>query len=459
MMHVKNLELTGIKPFDHVVMEELGNMVVLEGVNGVGKTQILTMLIAALQGKTGLPDRPTSEWLKDGYESGVVKIELADGAVVRYVIRLTITADDATVQVKEVGEDGKAREVSGGAVSFLKKIINAIAFRPQAWRKKSDAEQVEEIFKFFPDLKKKLSENDAELEKTKKERAGALSRNEVLRLDISRLAHTPGIPEKETDPAELSAKLKAANEHNSKLEKIKQNRSTVSSEIIKVDSDIAAIESGIARTREMITKLQEQIAADELAVIERRKDLAVTLGFAQKIDEEIAGFVVTPVEPIEAEIAALGKTNEAIRKNAELKRKQKDLEESEAKGQELYKKIESIKSDRLKIMSSAQIPIDGLSIGEGCLMYPNSNMEMTRLSALSDGEFWPVAIGLVAALKPQIGIVVIDNYWDLDKQNFEALCYAAEKYGMQPWIHKTLREESDAEAGFLIRSSGSVEKV
>jgi hypothetical protein len=102
-------------------------------------------------------------------------------------------------------------------------------------------------------------------------------------------------------------------------------------------------------------------------------------------------------------------------------------------------------------MSSADIPIDGLSIGEGCLLYPNSNMDMVRLSALSDGEFWPVACGLVAAFNPRVRIVIIDNMHDLDKGNFEVLCGAAKKYGMQIWIHKTLWDESDAGAGFLIR--------
>jgi|WetSurMetagenome_2_1015567.scaffolds.fasta_scaffold124706_2 hypothetical protein len=456
MLHVKSLELSGITPFDHVVMQELGNMVILEGVNGVGKTQILSMLIGTLQGKTSLPDRPLSEWLKDGYESGVVKIELADGVVVKYTVRLTITAADATVQVKEVFEDGKSKEVPGGALTFLKKIVNAIAFRPQAWRKKSDAEQVEEIFRFFPDLKAKLDENDNELVRVKAERAKSLNTSEVLRLDISRLRFTPGLPEKETDLATLLEKLKAANEHNKELDSMRTGVKTELECIAQIDKDVAALIAEKKRTEETMEKLRQQVEALDNGI----KGGDIKKGIAERRKEVIEGqiikFVPHPVEPIEKDIAGNSRTNVAIRDNAALKQKQKDLEASELLGQELYRKIETVKADRVKIMSSAQIPIDGLSIGDGCLLYPNSNMEMVRLSALSDGEFWPVACGLVAAFKPRVGIVIVDNYWDLDKTNFEALCAAAKKYGMQPWIHKTLREESDGGAGFLICGGGIV---
>ena len=84
-------------------------------------------------------------------------------------------------------------------------------------------------------------------------------------------------------------------------------------------------------------------------------------------------------------------------------------------------------------------------------MYPNSQMDMVRLSALSDGEFWPIACSLVAAFKPRVRIAIVDSLHDLDKNNFELLCEAAEKHKMQVWIHKTLWDESDAGAGFLIR--------
>ncbi len=109
-------------------------------------------------------------------------------------------------------------------------------------------------------------------------------------------------------------------------------------------------------------------------------------------------------------------------------------------------------------MTDANLPIEGLSIGEGCLLYPNSNLEMVRLSTLSDGEFWPVSCGLVAAFNPRVRILIIDNYHDLDEDNFNALCVAAEKHSMQVWIHKTLRTEDDAGAGFLIRDGQIVNK-
>jgi hypothetical protein len=48
-------------------------------------------------------------------------------------------------------------------------------------------------------------------------------------------------------------------------------------------------------------------------------------------------------------------------------------------------------------------------------------------------------------------VIIVNDYWALDEDNYKSLCNAAQKHGMQVWIHKTLRSENDSGAGFLIR--------
>jgi hypothetical protein len=456
-LQIRNVEVQGFGNIGHVVMRELGDRIVLEGVNGVGKTMILTAVRAALEGKTGLPDRPLAEWVKDGYESAIIKIDLADGTAIKFSIRVVITADDFDLQIKEVFEDGKSKKIPGGPMAFLKTIVNAIAFRPQQWRKKSDAEQCEEVFNLFPSLKEKLAENGKELSEAERERASELNRSKILRLDIDRASFTPGLPDKEINPAEVLEKLNKIKDHNGGLDKIRTCEREFCALVLRIDKEVDAIEKEKVRTVEMIKKLQEQIDQANIEIRSKKEERLKVCTAAEKCGDDAAHFVLIPVEPIEQEMVGVNKKNEAIRKNADRKRKQLDLEASDLKAQEIYRKITSIKEKRTKIMSSADIPIDGLSIGDGCLLYPNSSMEMVRLSALSDGEFWPVACGLVAAFKPRVGIVIVDDLFALDKGNFEQLCAASKKYGMQVWIHKTLWEEKDAGAGFLIRDGQIVE--
>jgi hypothetical protein len=451
LLKIKNVEVDGFCNIDHVIMRELTDRIVLEGVNGVGKTMILTAIRAALEGKTALPEKPLSEWIKNGHESAIIRLDLADGTVVKFSIRVVITANDFDLQVKEVSEDGKSKKIAGGPMAFLKSVVNTIAFRPQQWRKRSDKEQLDEVFGYFPDLKSKLQENDKKLSDVGLERARLLEKAKVLRLDIERAPFTPNLPEKEIQADEILVRLKAAQEHNKGLEDLNADLKSSNTAVERITTEILSLESEKIKTMEMIAKLNEQLAEQEQSIVFAKQEMITATNVTEAIKGRIAAFVEKPTAPIELELTELNTKNESIRKNIQQTQNIKDLEAAELSARTAFEKIKTITAERSAVMATAEIPIDGLSIGDGCLLYPNSDMEMVRLSALSDGEFWPVACGLVAAFKPRVRIVIIDNMHDLDKSNFEALVTAATKHGMQIWIHKTLWDESEAGAGFLIR--------
>ena len=457
-LQIKNIEIDGLVGLGHVIMRELGDRIVLEGVNGAGKTMILTGILAALEGKAGLPDRPLSELIKEGHDSAIIRLDLADGTMIKFSIRVIITKDDFDLQIKEVFEDGKSKKIPGGPMAFLKTIVNVIAFRPQQWRKKSDAEQLEEVFNFFPGLKDKLAANSKKLLESEQERARLLASAKQLRVDIDRVPFVPGLPEKEADPAEIAARLKKAQDHNKELVDLKTDLKTASDEVKTIDDSIAAVRKERGLKEEMLKQIQLQIDEADKEIETKTTLKMISVEKVNQLTVSIKTFEETPTAPIEQEIADVNKKNESIRSNIARAKNVKTLEDAELNASLEYKKQKTINEERTKIMSSAEIPIDGLSIGDGCLLYPNSSMDMVRLSALSDGEFWPVACGLVAAFNPRVRIVIIDNLHDLDKQNYEALCQAAKKYGMQSWIHKTLWDESNAGMGFLIREGQVVGK-
>jgi hypothetical protein len=450
-LKIKNVEVKGFGNIGHVVMSELGDRIILEGVNGVGKTMILTAIRAALEGVKGLPEKPLAEWIKEGHENALIRLDLADGTAIRFSIRVIITADDFDLQIKEVADDGTARKIPGGPMAFLKTVVNAIAFRPQAWRKKSDAEQLEEVFNFFPGLKEKLAENSNKLLESEKERARLLNRSKVLRLDADRAPHSPGLPEKEIEATEILGKLNAAREHNKGLDEIRSDLKTATRDFDSIDKELGTIKTARARTKEMLDKLQKQLEQQDAEIENTEVRIRNAAQNVSNLKEAEEKFHTIPAEPFEKELASLQETNRLIRQNQNRAKILTELENTDTTASLEYKKQKAINEERTRIMATAEIPVEGLSIGDGCLIYPNSHMDMVRLSALSDGEFWPVACGLVAAFNPRVRIVIVDNLHELDKNNFEALCAASVKYGMQIWIHKTLWDEADAGAGFLIR--------
>jgi ABC-type branched-subunit amino acid transport system ATPase component len=455
-LKIRNVEIDGFGNLSHVIMRELGDRIVLEGVNGVGKTMILTAIRAALEGKTGLPDRPLSEWIKSGHENALIKLDLADGTVVRFSIRVIITAANFDLQIKEVADDGTARKIPGGPMAFLKTVVNAIAFRPQAWRKKSDAEQLEEMFNFFPGLKDKLAANSKKLSESELERARLLARAKVLRLDAERAPFTPNLPAEEIEASEILGKLSAAREHNKGLETIKGDQKTASNEYDSINKEIVTLKTQRTRTKEMLEKLQKQLEQQDTEIENAEKRLDIAAHSVSDTKDAVEKFHLILTEPFEQELTDLQKKNALIRQNQNRAKLLTDLENTDTAASLEYNKIKNLHAERSQIMSTAEIPVDGLSIGDNCLLYPNSNMEMVRLSALSDGEFWPVACGLVAAFKPRVKIMIIDNLHDLDKNNFEAMSASATKYGMQTWIHSTLWDEAAASVGSILIRDGKV---
>jgi uncharacterized coiled-coil protein SlyX len=455
-LKIRNVEVQGFGNIGHVVMRELGDRIILEGVNGVGKTMILTAIRAALEGKTGLPDRPLAEWIKDGHENALIKLDLADGTAIRFSIRVIITADDFDLQIKEVAEDGTAKKIPGGPMAFLKTVVNAIAFRPQLWRKKSDAEQLEEVFNFFPGLKAKLTENSNKLLESEKERARLLNRSKVLRLDAERAPHSPGLPAEEIEPKEILDKLQRAREHNKGLEDLKRDVESAQKDFDNLGGTLRNLQSQRAHTHEMIERLTAQLAEQDAEIKATQEKRAAMEASFHDLQKRVLDFEVQPVQAFERDLEQLNAKNSAIRANKKRAELLKELEKAETDASLEYNKIKNINVERAQIMATAEIPVDGLSIGDNCLLYPNSNMEMVRLSALSDGEFWPVACGLVAAFNPRVRIVIVDNKHDLDKNNFETLCAAAGKHGMQMWIHETLWDEKDHKTGSILIRDGKV---
>jgi DNA repair exonuclease SbcCD ATPase subunit len=449
-LKIKNLEIDGFGNIDHVRMRELGERIILEGMNGAGKTMILTAVLAALEGKTGLPERPLDEWVKDGYESAVIKVDLDDGKAIRFKIRVVITGADFDLTIKEIDNEGKEKKISS-PMTFLKSIINVIAFRPQQWRKKSDIEQLEEVFRFLPGLKEKLADNDKKVSELEQERARLLNRSKVLRLDIDRVPLTPNLPDKEIEPKDVLDKLQRAQKHNLALVEIKTDQASAREEIETLTIGMATLQRQRTATQEMLEKLKAQLEQQEAEITAAHEKKATAEASFIMLQKKIMEFVVQPVDAIERELEGVKQKNEAIRQNQKRLQLMAELDQAEESASAAYRKIKASEEERRQIMATVQIPVDGLQIGNGCLMYPNSGMEMVRLSALSDGEFWPVACGLVAAFKTRVRIMIVDSMNDLDKFNFEALCLAGKRHNMQSWIEHALWDEENAGIGFLIR--------
>jgi hypothetical protein len=102
------------------------------------------------------------------------------------------------------------------------------------------------------------------------------------------------------------------------------------------------------------------------------------------------------------------------------------------------------------------MPIEGLTVGDGCLMYPDpSTGNPVRIKSLSTGQQWAVVIPILAHYLPAedkgLRSMVIKNLNDLDKENQELLFEEARKAGVQLIMHQTVFESDNSQCEIIIK--------
>ena len=99
------------------------------------------------------------------------------------------------------------------------------------------------------------------------------------------------------------------------------------------------------------------------------------------------------------------------------------------------------------------MPIEGLTVGEGCLMFPDPvTGEIVRLNSLSTGQKWRVAVRILAAFLPENGmrVMIVKNVNDLDETNYNAMLAAADELGIQLVMHQTVFKSDNSQCEIVI---------
>lgn len=116
-MHIVQLTSENVKRIRAVTITPDGNIVIVGGDNGMGKTSILDSIAMALGGGKLIPAQP----LRKGQKHGRVEVDLGDLIVER---RFTSKGSSLTVLPKDGGEPFKSPQ------GVLDKLVGKLSFDP-----------------------------------------------------------------------------------------------------------------------------------------------------------------------------------------------------------------------------------------------------------------------------------------------------------------------------------------
>ena len=204
-------------------------------------------------------------------------------------------------------------------------------------------------------------------------------------------------------------------------------------DLITQQQDILAKNGENQRKRDMTDQLHRQ-ATQLMAEIERQEATLANLkeqyqsvlrdyDVAQRTSKQLQD---ESTEELEESIANIEAINIKVRANLDREKAEQDAAEYRAQYSSLTTEIESLRKQRMDLLQNADLPLEGLSVEDGELLYNGQ-----RWDNMSGSQQLMVSTAIVRKLKPECGFVLIDKLEQMDMQTLNEFGAWLEQEGLQ----------------------------
>jgi energy-coupling factor transporter ATP-binding protein EcfA2 len=388
-MNVKviGLEATDFKRLKDVSLDFSGtSLVLIGGKNGQGKTSNLDAIAWAVGGDRFKPTNAT----RAGAEKAYVKVTLDNGVIVE---RKGING-----ALKVTAPNGKA-----GGQALLNEFVNVFALNLPKFMVASDIEKAKMLLDCFPGLGVKLQALNAEATRIYNERLGIGQIADRKAKYAEELPFDPQAPASLMTGAEMSEKMQAALSHNARNQALRQA-------VPKAEADIKALTYRVESVQKRIDDLKRQLAQAtmEMKDIEKERDAASSaLATAKATTDSLKDQDTTALKK---ELEDIDSLNARFRANESKRAAEDEAATLKSQYQDLTNALEEVRAQRIKLLASVAMPMEGLTIGdEGQLVFRGQPWD-----CMSGSEQYRVGVAICAAVNPKCGFVLVDKLESMD---------------------------------------------
>ena len=198
------------------------------------------------------------------------------------------------------------------------------------------------------------------------------------------------------------------------------------SELIRQQQEILAQNGENQRKRERRHQLEQEyqsVTEQIQALLAKQGQLEADLKIARETSE---GLTDRSTAELEENISNIEEINRKVRANLD-----KDKAEEDAKGyREQYKRltaqIEEIRSQKTDLLKEADLPLPGLGVEDGELVY-----HAQKWDNMSGSEQLKVSTAIVRRLNPECGFVLLDKLEQMDLDTLHEFGQWLEQEGLQ----------------------------
>lgn len=344
-------------------------LTIIGGRNGQGKTSVLDAIAWALGGNNYKPSVPE----RDGaLVPPNLHIELSNGLIVER------KGKNSTLKVTDPNGNKSGQQL-------LNEFVSTLALDLPKFINGSDKDKADSLLKILGigDVLSQLDTKENQLYAQRTE-VGRLADRKKKAAD--EMPMYPNVPKEPVSATELIKQQQEILARNGENERKRQ--------------DAARYEQILANA---------QIAFDEAkAALQKAEQDCLT---ARKSAEDLHDESTAELEKNLAEIEAL---NIKIRANSTKEAAEVEANNLQQEYDGLTEQIESVREERNKLLDSAELPLPGLSVKDGKLIYNGLPWD-----GMSGSDQLKVATAIVRKLNPQCGFVLMDKLEQMDLETLQ----------------------------------------
>lgn len=386
---INKLEIENVKRVKAVKFEPTANgITVIGGDNGQGKTSVLDSIAWALGGNKFRPSQPVRE-----------------GSVIPPNLHI-VMSNGLVVERKGKNSDLKVIDPDGNKAGqqLLDSFVEELALNLPKFMQQSNKEKANTLLQIIG-----VGEQLVALEK---EEQDAYNRRHA----IGQIA---------------DQKEKFAKEQEYYPDAPKELVSA--SDLIKQQQEILARNGENQKKRENLASIQKlhEEAVNRVEMLKRElsnaeNELAKVIGDLATASKSAKNLIDESTEELEKSITEVDEINRKVRANLD-----KDKAEEDARGYReeydaLTTEITEIRKRKAALLDNADLPLEGLSVEDGDLIYNGFKWDN-----MSGSEQLKVATAIVRKLNPNCGFVLIDKLEQMDVTTLNAFGEWLESEGLQ----------------------------
>lgn len=442
-MKIIALQAENVKKLTAVHIKPDGNMVEITGKNGQSKTTVLDCIWWALAGKENIQAVP----IRKGAEQARIRLDLGELIVTRVFKK--DKAGELTTTITVENEKG-ARFSSPQAM--LDGLLGSLTFDPLAFSRMAPKDQFNQLRALVPGVDFEAIDG--------LNRADFAKRSELNRQALTAAGAASAIPLDENVPervnvAELVDQLEKAAGHNADIETRKARRTAAQEE---VKNGLAALSEITVKAVEEAQRMEADAQAEAVRITKAAKERAAQVILdAQAKAEALTNRVAdlqnklseAPELPEPMDVAAIRqKVKEAETGNAAADRLEKrngyltTLDGLKEQAAALTKAMEAREEDKRAKISAAQLPVEGISFGDGQVLMAGVPFEQA-----SDAEQLRASIAIAMALNPKLRVIRVRDGSLLDEESMKLLGQMADARDYQVWVE---RVDGSGKVGFVL---------